>query len=235
VLAASLAVSVGAQAQPEQPSPGEALNPASIDSQEPPAAAPPMPPPAPAVQEPDESSPEFVLAVQFELIRVGCGAFAPQEQWNSTAQQAVVRFNEHGRWRFDPARPTRGLLAALRRNEARVCPPDCEPGFELRGMSCVAVQQTPTPAPAPSRAAPATPPPRQAPPSRPAPARQAAPPPRQAQPPRRQAPPPRREAQPPRRQATPPPRQAQPAQRQAPDCYVDLGYGRREPCGGGVR
>ena len=196
----------------------------------PPAAAPAAPSAAEAPAVPEERSPAFIRLVEFELIRVGCGVFAPDGGWGEDAREALIRFNEHGRWRFDPARPTRALLTALQRNEARVCPPDCEAGFELRGMSCVAAV-TPTPVPVRREAVKPVASPRTAAPPRAAPQGQPARSRREA-PPRRSAKPQRRETQP-RRQARP----AQRPSRSAPaGCYIDLGYGRRQPCdaGGGI-
>lgn len=91
------------------------------------------------------SEQELVRTIQMELARVGCGTLAADGAWNPDTQQAVLRFNQHGRWRFDPASPSPTLLAALRRNEGRVCPLECGAGFEARDGTCVAAAPPPAP------------------------------------------------------------------------------------------
>jgi hypothetical protein len=91
--------------------------------------------------------------VQLELLRVGCGEGAADGEWSSASQDAVERFNEHGRWAFNPSAPSPGLLAALRRSGGRVCPLECESGFEAQGNTCVAIREPAQPSARPTKKA----------------------------------------------------------------------------------
>jgi uncharacterized caspase-like protein len=127
------------------PAPAPVAAPAPAPAPAPAAAPAPAPVSAPAT--PANPEPELIRTIQIELVRVGCGTLATDGAWNPATQQAVLRFNQHGRWRFDPAVPSPALLAALRRNDARVCPLECEPGYEAQGNTCVAAAPPPAPAP----------------------------------------------------------------------------------------
>lgn len=101
-------------------------------------------------QTPTAGERELVRLVQTELVRVGCLAAEADGIWGALSEAAVGRFNEHGRWRFDPRQVSEALLAALQRNEGRVCPVDCDAGKMPSGDRCISdrVAREPDAAPA---------------------------------------------------------------------------------------
>jgi uncharacterized caspase-like protein len=120
---------------------------------------------------------ELARTIQLELMRVGCGGTLRADgQWKSSTKEAIRLFNKHARTKLGADEPSVALMAALREHDERVCPMQCQRGFQARGNACVAVQREPAKSkkkvvertraverrPAPRRAQPEPPPPPQA-------------------------------------------------------------------------
>jgi hypothetical protein len=94
--------------------------------------------PSTAAPEPVASGPDLARNIQVELARVGCGDILADGKWRSATRQAVRRFNAEARTSFDVHEPSQALIAALRAHDQRVCPVQCERGFDAHGGACVA-------------------------------------------------------------------------------------------------
>jgi uncharacterized caspase-like protein len=132
-------------------SPATSMSPATPAAPTPPAttmaalpdqAAAPV---APSVTRPAEtlSGVELTRTVQLELMRVGCGALRADGQWKTSSKEAVRLFNKHTRTKLSVDEPSMALVKALREHDDRVCPLQCDRGFQARGNTCVAVQREP--------------------------------------------------------------------------------------------
>ncbi|MCC7348892.1 MAG: hypothetical protein IT538_15995, partial [Variibacter sp.] len=96
------------------------------------------------------SNAELVRAVQTELKRVNCGDMDATGEWNKETEEAVVRFNDHARWRFDWKQPSASLLSALVRSGEYACALECVDGYKADGGACVpAADASPRPLPLP--------------------------------------------------------------------------------------
>lgn len=102
-------------------------------------------PATPSVTKPVEtlSGVELGRTIQLELMRLGCGAVRADGQWKASTKEAVRLFNKHARTKLGADEPSMTLMTALREHDDRVCPLQCERGFQARGNTCVAVQREP--------------------------------------------------------------------------------------------
>jgi uncharacterized caspase-like protein len=102
-------------------------------------------PASPSVTKPVEtlSGVELARTIQLELMRVGCGTVRADGQWKASTKEAVRLFNKHARTKLGADEPSMALMAALRDHDDRVCPLQCDRGFQARGNTCVAVQREP--------------------------------------------------------------------------------------------
>jgi uncharacterized caspase-like protein len=85
------------------------------------------------------AQPDPVRTIQLELARVGCGDIKADGKWQSATRAAVRRFNAEAQTAFDVHQPSPALLAALHEHGQRVCPLECERGFQVHGETCEAI------------------------------------------------------------------------------------------------
>lgn len=102
----------------------------------PPAVAALTPPPPPAAPAVDPA--ETVRQIKAQMKRVGCYAGGDGPAWDAGARQALADLGRASRKAF-PKEPGPVLLAALSKEEGRVCPLVCRRGFEAKGESCVEI------------------------------------------------------------------------------------------------
>ena len=88
---------------------------------------------------------ELARAVQLELYRLGCGTSEADGKWNKSTREGLRRFSKAVRVKLDLDAPSDAAIAALQKQEGRVCPLECGRGFQARGNSCVAIRQEPPP------------------------------------------------------------------------------------------
>jgi uncharacterized caspase-like protein len=84
--------------------------------------------------------PDLARKIQVELARVGCGDLKADGKWRSATRQAVRHFNAEAKGSFDVHEPSLALMTALRAHDQRVCPLECDSGFEVQGDTCVATK-----------------------------------------------------------------------------------------------
>jgi uncharacterized caspase-like protein len=84
---------------------------------------------------------ERIRAIQLELYRLGCGAAEADGKWNSATRDGLRRFNKAARAKLELDGPDEKTVTALRKQNGRVCAPECERGYRARGNTCVAVEQ----------------------------------------------------------------------------------------------
>lgn len=113
---------------------------------EPPQSAPavaalPEPPAIPVEAPAAESNKDLALAIQQELVRLGCQAGDPDGGWGKAARAAIGRFNRYAKASLDAGKPTADLMSALQNYEKRVCPLVCGRGTRAQGDSCVAIER----------------------------------------------------------------------------------------------
>ena len=94
------------------------------------------PPPAPAPPAVDRGA--LVKQAKAQLKRVGCYAGAEDENWDAGAKKALADLGRASKRAF-PQEPGADLVAALAKEEGRVCPLVCQRGFVAKGESCVEV------------------------------------------------------------------------------------------------
>jgi uncharacterized caspase-like protein len=86
---------------------------------------------------------ELARTIQLELMRVGCRSGRADGQWKASTKDAVRLFNKHARTKLGVDEPSMALVTALREHDERVCPLQCQRGFQARGNTCVAVAREP--------------------------------------------------------------------------------------------
>jgi hypothetical protein len=86
---------------------------------------------------------EIGRKLQMELKRVGCAAKGMEDDgtWGAGSRDALRSFTEHTRTVAVIDRPTQEALELVQHTNELVCTPQCEPGTELRGGSCVEVRK----------------------------------------------------------------------------------------------
>jgi hypothetical protein len=83
--------------------------------------------------------------VQLELYRLGCGPSSADGKWTSVTREGLRRFSRAARVKLDLEAPSDAAIAALQKQNGRVCPLECGRGMQAHGDTCVAVRQEPPP------------------------------------------------------------------------------------------
>ncbi len=131
----------------------------------------------PAIRATGPSSQDMTRTVQLELYRLGCGPSSADGKWNGATREGLRRFSRAAHVKLDLEAPSDATVAALQKQNGRVCPLECGRGMQVRGDSCVAIRHEPPPRsrkaerpqrrhhqPVEAAAAPAAPPPAASPP-----------------------------------------------------------------------
>ena len=92
---------------------------------------------APAANQPSRTPKVLNKLVLTELRRVGCFTAPLDDDWDSTAQRAVSKFNQLAVTKFEVRSASIDLLDAIKAKQERVCPLVCERGFEPIDGRCV--------------------------------------------------------------------------------------------------
>jgi uncharacterized caspase-like protein len=99
----------------------------------------------PAIRATGPSAQDMARTVQLELYRVGCGPSSADGKWNGATREGLRRFSRAARVKLDLAAPSDATVAALQKQNGRVCPLECARGMQVRGDSCVAIKPEPPP------------------------------------------------------------------------------------------
>jgi hypothetical protein len=99
---------------------------------------------APSASQPDTDTPkpdesETVRLMHAELKRLGCYAGTPGNVWSGTSRRALERFNKHAGEDLDVRVASLGALDVVRSKTTRVCPLECDRGFQPKGDACVRI------------------------------------------------------------------------------------------------
>jgi len=81
---------------------------------------------------------ELSAMVQTELNRIGCSAGAADGDWGRKSRAALRLYIRYASRPIAAREPDASLLARLRGERERVCPPTCKAGQVLRNGTCVA-------------------------------------------------------------------------------------------------
>jgi uncharacterized caspase-like protein len=98
-------------------------------------AAAPAKEPAPPVP---SAPPDLARLLQTELKRVGCDPGSIDGKWGDKGEAALARFARHAKLALQTEAPTADALAALKGQQARVCPLECGSDAVERDGACVA-------------------------------------------------------------------------------------------------
>lgn len=98
-------------------------------------------PAAPRIAGP--SSADLARTVQLELYRLGCGTSEADGKWSIVTREALRRFNKTAHAKLDLEAPSEDTIAALQKQNGRVCPLQCGRGYQAHGDSCVAIRHEP--------------------------------------------------------------------------------------------
>lgn len=79
----------------------------------------------------------LVLALQSELLRLGCAPGRADGKWGRKTKSALVKFNKFAKLNLASDAPSATTLATLKGKTERVCPIACGAGRELKGGKCV--------------------------------------------------------------------------------------------------
>ncbi|MGI9382127.1 MAG: caspase family protein [Methyloligellaceae bacterium] len=79
----------------------------------------------------------LVLALQNELLRLGCAPGRADGQWGRKTKSALIRFNKYAKLNLPGDGPSATTLATLKGKAERICPIECGAGQELKGDKCV--------------------------------------------------------------------------------------------------
>jgi uncharacterized caspase-like protein len=86
---------------------------------------------------------DMARTVQLELYRVGCGPSNADGKWNSATREGLRRFSRAARVKLDLEAPSDAAIAALQKQNGRVCPLECGRGMQAHGGTCVAIKHEP--------------------------------------------------------------------------------------------
>jgi hypothetical protein len=99
----------------------------------------------PAIRATGPSSQDMARTVQLELYRLGCGPSSADGKWNGATREGLRRFSRAARVKLDLEAPSDAAIAALQKQNGRVCPLECGRGMQAHGDSCVAIRHEPPP------------------------------------------------------------------------------------------
>jgi uncharacterized caspase-like protein len=99
----------------------------------------------PAIRATGPSSQDLARTVQLELYRLGCGPSSADGKWNGVTREGLRRFSRAARVKLDLEAPSNAAIAALQKQNGRVCPLECGRGMQAHGDTCVAVRHEPPP------------------------------------------------------------------------------------------
>jgi uncharacterized caspase-like protein len=86
---------------------------------------------------------DMARTVQLELYRLGCGPSNADGKWNSATREGLRRFSRAARVKLDLEAPSDAAIAALQKQNGRVCPLECGRGMQAHGGTCVAIKHEP--------------------------------------------------------------------------------------------
>jgi uncharacterized caspase-like protein len=86
---------------------------------------------------------DMARTVQLELYRLGCGPSNADGKWNSATREGLRRFSRAARVKLDLEAPSDAAIAALQKQNGRVCPLECGRGMQAHGDTCVAIKHEP--------------------------------------------------------------------------------------------
>jgi hypothetical protein len=78
----------------------------------------------------------LVLAV---FMRLGCSAGEPGPTWDVRSQRAMEQFNRHSGSKLDTKVASLEAVGILKAKPTRVCPLECDRGFQAKGNACVRI------------------------------------------------------------------------------------------------
>jgi hypothetical protein len=99
----------------------------------------------PAIRATGPSSQDMARTVQLELYRLGCGPSSADGKWNGATREGLRRFSRAARVKLDLEAPSDAAIAALQKQNGRVCPLECGRSMQAHGDSCVAIRHEPPP------------------------------------------------------------------------------------------
>jgi uncharacterized caspase-like protein len=97
----------------------------------------------PAVRATGPGAQDMARTVQLELYRLGCGPSNADGKWNSATREGLRRFSRAARVKLDLEAPSDAAIAALQKQNGRVCPLECGRGMQAHGDTCVAIKHEP--------------------------------------------------------------------------------------------
>jgi hypothetical protein len=85
------------------------------------------------------SATDLTRVIQLELYRLGCGSSEADGKWTVVTREGLRKFNLRTKSKLDTNEPSGAIVAALQKQNGRICPIECGRGMVLRGETCVAV------------------------------------------------------------------------------------------------
>jgi hypothetical protein len=82
---------------------------------------------------------ERTRLVLAELKRLGCYAGEPGPTWDVRSQRAMEQFNRHSGSKLDTKVASLEAVGILKAKPTRVCPLECDRGFQAKGNACVRI------------------------------------------------------------------------------------------------
>ena len=82
---------------------------------------------------------ETTRLLQSELRRVGCLTGSADGSWNADSRRALESFNKFSGTQLDAKVASIDALDAVRLKQSRVCPLECERGYQAEGERCIRV------------------------------------------------------------------------------------------------
>ena len=98
-----------------------------------------------AVRATGPSSRDMARTVQLELYRLGCGPSTADGKWNGATREGLRRFSRAAHVKLDLEAPSDAAIAALQKQNGRVCSLECGRGMQAHGDTCVAIRHEPPP------------------------------------------------------------------------------------------
>ncbi|MGA7608647.1 MAG: hypothetical protein WCF49_00515, partial [Xanthobacteraceae bacterium] len=87
----------------------------------------------------NRSVPRCAFPLQSELRRVGCLTGSADGSWNADSRRALESFNKFSGTQLDAKVASIDALDAVRLKQSRVCPLECERGYQAEGERCIRV------------------------------------------------------------------------------------------------
>ena len=82
---------------------------------------------------------DLTRVIQLELYRLGCGPSDADGKWSVATREGLRKYNLRTKSKLDANGPSSAIVAALQKQNGRICPLECGRGMVARGETCVAV------------------------------------------------------------------------------------------------